>query len=389
MDRLHRRLLAVVLALAGAAVVGMVALWPSGDALPAADLGTPAELFDGTIVDVLPYLTEPDPISGTSGESALLTVRLDEGPDAGGEVTVDTGLDGYPPLEAGDRVRVQGTDLGDGSVTWFVVDLVRGPALLTLAVVFVAAVLLISGWQGLRALLGLGLSLGVIVQFVVPAILAGRQPFLVALVGSVVVLVVTLYLAHGVDVKTTTAVLGTAGALVVTVALGALFVDLTQLTGFASEEATMARFAVDALDLRGLVLAGLVIAALGVLDDVTVTQASTVFALRSARPDAGWRELVTRAMVVGRDHIASTVNTLVLAYVGASLALLLLLRTSGLPVTELLTSELLAEEIVKTLVGSLGIVAAVPMTTALAAWAASRTPAADAAPDPGHGHHHG
>jgi len=376
----------VVAAILAAAVVGAIALWPSADELPESDPGSQQELVSGTILDVETYQGEPDPFEGGTGLAAVIQVRLDDGAAQGSVVQVDTGLDGYPPLDPGDRVRLSASDVGEDEPVWFIVDLVRGPALLVLLGVFVLALLAVGRWQGLRALLGLALSLAVVLRFVVPAILAGRPPFLVALVGSALVLVISLYLAHGVDVMTTSAVLGTAVALVLTIALGALFVDTAALTGFSSEEATIARFTVEGLDLRGLVLAGLVIAALGVLDDVTVTQASTVFALRSAVPEADWRELFGRAMVVGRDHIASTVNTLVFAYAGASLALLLVFTTSGLPVSEVLTSELVAEELVKTLVGSLGIIAAVPVTTLLAARVAVRAGVDEAGRAGAHGH---
>lgn len=312
---------------------------------------------------------------------------MDEGDRAGEQVTVDTGLDGYPPLEPGDRVELSVSTFEDGGEQFFIVDLVRGPSLLVLLAVFAAAVLAVSRWQGLRALFGLALSLVIVFRFVVPAILAGSPPFLVALLGAGAVLLTTLPLAHGINVKTSSAIVGTALALAATVGLGALFIDAAALTGFSSEDAVIARFAVADLDLRGLVLAGLVISALGVLDDVTVAQASTVLALRRARPEASRVEIMREAMSVGRDHIASTVNTLVLAYVGASLALLLVFWTGGLPLADVRTSEIVAEEIVKTLVGSLGILAAVPLTTLLAA---SVAPGAGSgltsAPD-GHDHH--
>jgi uncharacterized membrane protein len=206
------------------------------------------------------------------------------------------------------------------------------------------------------------------------------------------VMILTLYLTHGIDQMTTAAVVGTSLALAVTIGFGLYFIDRAALTGFSSEEASLARFAVEGLDLRGLVLAGLIIGALGVLDDVTVSQASTVFTLHDTDPRLGVRGLFARAMKVGRDHIASTVNTLFLAYAGASLALLVLFSTGGLAVGEIVNSEIMAQEIVKTLVGSLGLISAVPATTLLAATlAVRRSPAAVAASrarygDDDHGH---
>lgn len=366
MNLTHNHLVTVVFAIAVATVVGLVALWPSLDEVPRDTQGTPPEVVEATITDLARYEGETDPVFGESGRRAEITLRLDDGERAGEDVVVDTGLDGYPPLEVGDRVELSLSEFADGTEQWFIIDIVRGPSLLVLLGIFVAVVLAVSRWQGLRALAGLALSLFVVFRFVVPAILAGSPPFVVALVGSAAVLLTTLYLAHGFNVKTSSAVVGTSLALAATIGLGAVFIDATALTGFSSEDAVIARFAVGELDLRGLVLAGLVISALGVLDDVTVAQASTVFALRRARPDVSWHVIAREAMVVGRDHIASTVNTLVLAYVGASLALLLVFWTGGLPLVDVLTSEIVAEEVVKTLVGSLGILAAVPLTTLLA-----------------------
>ena len=387
----HNHLVTAVLAIAAATAVGLLMLWPSLDDVPRDGQGTPPDVVDATITDLARYEGEPDPVYGESGRRAEITLRVDEGERAGEEVVLDTGLDGYPPLEVGDRVELSVSLFEDGTEQFFIVDLVRGPSLLTLVGLFVVAVLVVSRWQGLRALAGLAISLFVVFRFVVPAILAGSPPFLVALVGASAVLLSTLYLAHGFNVKTSSAVVGTALALALTVGLGALFIDATALTGFSSEDAVIARYAVGDLDLRGLVLAGLVISALGVLDDVTVAQASTVFALRRARPDASRRTVAAEAMTVGRDHIASTVNTLVLAYVGASLALLLVFWTGGLPMGDVLTSEIVAEEVVKTLVGSLGILAAVPLTTLLATLVAAGAGSGitNDPSDPPHAHGHG
>jgi uncharacterized membrane protein len=189
----------------------------------------------------------------------------------------------------------------------------------------------------------------------------------VALVGGTAILLVTLYLSHGLNPMTTAAAVGTLGALVTTVVIALVAIDGTRITGFASEDAVYARFAIGELDLRGLVLAGLIVAALGVLDDVTVSQASTVFTVHETDPEQTFGQLFARGMRVGRDHIASVVNTLFLAYAGASLGLLVLFSTSGIPVRELINTELVAVELVKTMVGSLGLLAAVPLTTLIAA----------------------
>jgi uncharacterized membrane protein len=189
----------------------------------------------------------------------------------------------------------------------------------------------------------------------------------VAVVGSLAVALVTIPLAHGRGPKSLAAVLGTAASLLLTALLASLFTEAAHLTGFSSEEATFLQVSGADLSLEGLLLAGMVIGALGVLDDVTVSQASTVLALRSANPTLRFRQLFGTALRVGRDHVSATVNTLVLAYVGASLPLLLIFSSADLGVGEALSTELVAKEVVATLVGSIGLIAAVPLTTALAA----------------------
>ena len=239
--------------------------------------------------------------------------------------------------------------------------------MLVLVAVFMLAVVAFGRWQGVRSLIGLALSFAVIVGFVVPAILRGRSPVAVALVGAMAIMLLSLYLSHGMGRKTTAAVVGTGLALVLTGALTAGFVAATSLTGLASEDALNASFLAGGLSFRGLLLAGIILGGLGVLDDVTMSQASLVFELRRADPTASFAQLVTGALAVGRDHIAATVNTLFLAYAGASLPLLVLFTTSGDSLGTVATSEVVAVEIVRSLCGSIGLIAAVPLTTVLAA----------------------
>jgi uncharacterized membrane protein len=218
-----------------------------------------------------------------------------------------------------------------------------------------------------RALLGLVASGAVLLAFVVPALLRDSSALPVALTGATAIAFIALYLAHGFRLGTTVALAGTLVALAITSALALLVVTVTHLTGLADNSAQVLRVTASALDLRGLLVAGIVVGALGVLDDVTVSQVSIVAALRRANPGLGWRLLYREAMSVGRDHVASTVNTLVLAYAGASLPLLLFFTQGDQPVERLVTGELIAVEIVRMLVGSIGLVASVPITTALAA----------------------
>jgi uncharacterized membrane protein len=228
-------------------------------------------------------------------------------------------------------------------------------------------------------------SLLVLVRFVLPAILAGQSALAAAVVGAAVIALLIIYLAHGVSARTTTAVLGTLVALALTAGLAVAFVEATKLTGLSSEEGTYLRGVLGStVDLRGMLLAGIVIGALGVLNDVTVTQASAVWEIYRANPAVDVRHLYRSAMQIGRDHIASTVDTLVLAYAGAALPLFVIFTVADRRLGDVITGEIVAQEIVQTLVGSLGLIAAVPVTTWLASAVVTRmVPAGPAGPATG------
>jgi uncharacterized membrane protein len=213
----------------------------------------------------------------------------------------------------------------------------------------------------------MGISFLIIIGFILPQIYAGYNPVLIALLGSFFIVPVTFYLSHGLNKKTTIALLGTVISLVITGFLAKAFIDFGRLTGFASEEAGFLQFSRgDVLNIKGLVLAGIIIGVLGVLDDITVAQSAVVEKLKEANPRIGDKKLFTKAMSVGRDHIASMVNTLILVYTGAALPLLLLFVDNTAPFTQIINYEIIAEEIIRTLVGSIGLILAVPITTFLA-----------------------
>jgi len=372
----------IVVAAAVLSLLGLWWLWPG-------DLGTAVaedqpELVSARVLAV--EIVEPaGPRDDRSPLDAsgliLLDVVVLEGEQEGAVLALDLPAEGYPEFRVGDVVELLPAEVPGQGTTWFVTDLRRLGALGWLAAALVGGVLLVGRWRGLRALVGLGLSLAVVVGFMLPAILAGSAPPLVALVGGTSILLVTLSLSHGLGPMSTAAAVGTLGALILTVVIALVAIDGARLTGLPDEDAVLARFALGELDLRGLVLAGLIVAALGVLDDVTVAQASTVFTLYEADPQQTFGQLVARGMRVGRDHIASVINTLFLAYAGASLGLLVLFSTSGLPASELVNSELVATELVKTIVGSLGLLSAVPLTTVIAAASVVGTdPAASSRP---------
>src|SRR6266508_1906762 len=353
-------MLVVVGMLVLAVGVGGVALWPRGRLAPAGnDQADPTRLLSATMTRVQATPCEQAEPGAPGSTCIKVAARLADGRQVDFETTDPTG----GTFRAGQRVQLAVLEQPGQPPYYNIRDLERTRPMLLLVALFVLAVVAFGRWQGVRSLLGLGLSFLVIVGFVVPAILRGRSPVPVALVGAMAIMLVSLYLAHGPGRKTTAAVVGTALALGLTAALAAAFVGVAALTGLASEDALNASFAVGGLSLRGLLLAGIILGGLGVLDDVTVSQASLVFELRRADPAAGFGELVRGALSVGRDHVAATVNILFLAYVGASLPLLVLFVTSGDAFGTVATAEAVAVEVVRTLCGSVGLIAAVPLTT--------------------------
>jgi uncharacterized membrane protein len=298
-----------------------------------------------------------------------LRVRLDEGPSPGQEIeTLVPAGPAAPRFTEADDVVVafSGGDPSD-SGSYQVVDRQRGESLWVLAGVFAAAVVALGRWRGLAALGALGITLLVLGVFVLPALLTGSPPVPVALVAAGLIVAAVFPTTHGFSARTAAAALGTLVSLGLIGVLALVFGAATQLSGLDDQATELIGVLGAGVDARGLLLAGLIIGALGVLDDVTVTQTSTVWELHRADPSSSTRALYAAAMRVGRDHVASAVNTLVLAYAGAALPLLLLFTLSGRGLGDLLTAEDVAQEVLRTLVGSIGIVAAVPMTTLLAA----------------------
>ena len=296
-------------------------------------------------------------------------LAITSGPNAGGTGSFETFPQvGSPTFDVGEKLVVNEFELGDtGQVAYTFADYQRSRPMLLLAGLFVVAVVLLGRFQGLRALGGLVVSGAVLIGYAFPALLDGQPPLAIALVSASIIAMAALYLAHGVSDTTTVALLGTLAALALTGVLGLIFTAAAQITGLASEDQIFLLVSAEGVDVRGLVLAGIVLGSLGVLDDVTVTQVSAVARLREANPDYGVRDLYSAGVRIGRDHIASTVNTLVLAYAGAALPLLLFYSSIGIGFSEAVTSEIVAVEVIRTLVGSIGLVAAVPITTVLAA----------------------
>lgn len=306
-----------------------------------------------------------------SGTCERATVEVMSGPHRGRtfeEIVRPEQLRRYTP---GQGVVLAYAPKAPENLQYSVTDVKRGFPMAVLAGVFALAVIAIGRLRGLTALVALVISFGVLTLFILPAILQGSSPLLVAVVGGSAIMMVALYLCHGFSARTSVAALGTVVSLLLIGLLGSLFIAWGHLTGNTSDETGLVHALYPGIEIRGLLLAGVIIGSLGVLDDVTVTQTSAVWELKQANPLMTARQLYSAGLRIGRDHIASTVNTLVLAYAGAALPLLLLFSTARSDVLTVAGSELIAEEIVRTMVGSIGLVASVPVTTALAALVAS------------------
>jgi uncharacterized membrane protein len=368
-----RRLLSIAaIVCAIATAIGVIALWPDGT--PAGALQGTASLgpVSGATVRGVregPCAGSPD---ATSPSCLLVSIEIVSGTDTGVEAELEFPADApQATFASGDRITVARVQ-AEGPPRYAYVDRDRTAVLIALSVLFAVAVIALGRVRGVMALVGLISSVVVILRFILPAILGGKSPLAVAIVGCSSIAFLALYLAHGLRPLTTVALLGTLASLGITLLLSELFTNLAQFSGFSGEESFLLNLGAGQVDLRGLVLAGVIIGALGAIDDMTVTQASTVWELHGADPTMPSRHLFRAAMRVGRDHVASTVNTLFLAYVGASLPLLLLFVLTDRTFASVANGEVVAIEIVRTLVGSIGLVASVPITTALAAAALGR-----------------
>ncbi len=302
-------------------------------------------------------------------------VKILDGDMKGKEIVIDSGkdvhIDKSQLVNERDTIVVTKIIGPDGQPSYQIADKYRLNKLVPILIVFFLAILVLSGWQGLGSMLGMIVSLAVIAKFVVPQILADKDPLFISIVGCFIIMFITIYLAHGFSKKTTIALISTFITLIFTGVLSTLFVHMTFLSGLGSDDAYSLQLGPTAkINFQGLLLGGILIGTLGVLDDVTTGLAASVFELAKANPNFRFRQLFKSGLVIGREHIASLVNTLVLAYAGASLPifLTLVLNPNNYPLWSIVNSELIVEEIVRTLAGSIGLVAAVPLTTLLASF---------------------
>ncbi len=301
----------------------------------------------------------------------ILLVTVEQGEYAGDKFEIEYGTrqirNDMIMVEEDDRILINISTSPDGLRSAHFIDFYRRNSLILLFFIFTAFSVLISGWKGIRSLIGILLSLAVIILIILPGIQQGRDPLSVSILGGFFFVAFSLYIVYGWNVKTHTAVLGSFLALVITGILAYVFVNNARLTGYGDENMFyISQLTQNTLNVRSLLLAGILIGTLGVLDDLVISQSSAVFELYRNNPRLSFAKLFKSAMNIGQDHIAATVNTLVLAYAGASLPMLLLFSFRNVDYGLALNLEFIAEEIVRTMVGSLGLFAAVPITTALA-----------------------
>ncbi len=321
------------------------------------------ELMEAQVVDILAQTSQDNQVSQS------LSVLVKTGRFADQKVVVDTGF--YDPLtarqyEIGDRIILALTADIEGNNVFYVADYIRRPTLLILSIIFVVLVLLVGGKKGFFSLLGLALSFLAVMLVILPLISQGKNPVMVSILASLLLVPLLFYTSHGFNRKTTIAAISTVLALVVTGILAKIFLVRGNISGLSSEEMSFLSLSHKTINPQGLVLAGIIIGTLGVLDDVTVSQSAIVESLKRVNPKIKAGDLFKESLSVGRDHIASMVNTLVLVYAGSALPLLLLFIDSAQKMSIVINYEIIAEELIRTLVGSIGLVLAVPVTTLLA-----------------------
>lgn len=310
----------------------------------------------------------PAPGNPGSGQCVLNQIAIDSGPNSGATTQFEFSPGpGQPNLRAGEHIRITRQVDQQGTTSYAFYDYERTWPLIGLAVAFAVVIVAVARWRGLRALIGIVVAFLVLVIFLLPALRDGAPAVPVALVASAAILYAVIYLAHGVSLRTSAALLGTLTALLLAAGLSWTAIELVHLTGLSEEQNNEVAAYLGHVSITGLLLAGFIIGSLGVLNDVTVTQASTVFELAGVSANISRREIFTSAMRVGRDHIASTVYTLVLAYAGSSLPLLLLFSVAGRSLGDVLTGESVAIEVARSAVGGIALALSVPLTTAIAA----------------------
>lgn len=382
-DTAARVVVGLLVAIGVLVLAGAVWLWPSAQhvdiPLPMQNAGGGAvETEAGTVISqdfgacgspsigkVFP--DDPQPPRNNSYSCDRSIVSIDSGPHQGNKTLLEIAKGpGQPELHQGDKIRIVRQADPNGTPMYSFEDFARGLPLTIIAIVFAVVIIVVARWRGLRALLGLVFAFGVLVVFLLPALLDGKPAIPVALVSGALILYAVLYLAHGVNLRTSSALLGTLTSMVLAAVLSWVVLEMTHLTGLSEEQNTNVATYLQHVSITGLLLAGFIIGSLGVLNDVTITQASAAFELAALDEKATRRSIFAAAMRVGRDHIASTVYTLVLAYAGGALPLLLLFSVAGRSIRDVLTGDAVGIEIARSAVGGIALAMSVPLTTLIA-----------------------
>jgi uncharacterized membrane protein len=390
----------LLVAIGVAVIAGAALLWPSRQKV---DIPLPFQNASGGAVttesghvlssgfadcgspSVGAVLTAPPTAAQTGGGRCVQSlVAIDSGPNDGANTLLEfSGGPGQPSLAAGDDIRISRQVDQNGVTSYAFYDFERTWALVSLAAVFAVVIVAVARWRGLRAMVGIVVAFGVLVVFLLPALRDGAPAIPVSLVASAVILYAVIYLAHGVSLRTSAALLGTLASLLLAAFLSWGAIELAHLTGLSEDQNNEVAAYMGNVSITGLLLAGFIIGSLGVLNDVTVTQASTAFEL--AEHGASRTAIFLGAMRVGRDHIASTVYTLVLAYAGSALPLLLLFSVANRSLGDVLTSESVAIEVARSAVGGIALAMSVPLTTGIAAVLATPNPSHTGHTSPGNG----
>ena len=373
-------LLAALSVMAALTIVGVILLWPDSGKLDTIRKDTPFAAPGVTAstarVTRVARACAGSNASDGNGTCGTIDVKVLDGAGKGDHAQVRVAPEVTASgLGAGDRVRLLRAPAQHGQPVTYSFDTVdRTMPLLWLSVCFGLVVVAVARLRGLMAIVGLVFSALTIYYFLLPALLAGRPAILAAAVTASAIMFVVLYSTHGPSLRTSTALAGTLVGIGLTAGISALSIGYAHLTGIADETGGMVATFAGGLDFQGLLACGVILAGLGVLNDVTITQASSVWEIRAASPDMSRRRLFVSAMRIGQDHIASAIYTIAFAYAGASLAVLMLLAIYNRPLVQLISSESLAEEIARTIVTSIGLILAVPITTAIATLVTSTAP---------------
>lgn len=330
------------------------------------------EFYNGVVVGIVKEGSEQ--VGGYTRDFQVLAVRLLDGPDKGKTVQVQQGqipsVTTSVKVAKGERIILAKTTI-EGEVNYAIIDRYRLDTLFYLTLGFVVLILIFGRKKGLMSILGLFFSILVLSQFLIPRILSGNNPFVITLISLLFISIISLYLAHGFNKRTTLSLISTLITLAIAVVISMIAVNVTKLTGLGTEEAFFLQLGpLGRLNLQGLLLGGILIGTLGVLDDITTAQTASVEELSKANETFDSKELYNRGLSIGREHIASLVNTLFLAYAGSSLPLFILFTANKdqQPLWLTLNSEQVVEEVIRTVIGSSALILAVPISTLLAAY---------------------